>query len=188
MQRQGFTLIEVLVTCSLLLLLAGSVFLIWMACRPALTKTDSRLTLQNDVREALIRVSQCLRTANAPDETPVVIVPATNAAADRLEFYSCDVLAGPDRPLDPRDPERFRYRVAPRANGELWLEMFQEDGTGSPLADRRLAQNVQMTYANQDDVALKMVANATTRWQDVKGFWHDDLWQLDTVVSVPYSD
>jgi prepilin-type N-terminal cleavage/methylation domain-containing protein len=187
MLRRGFTLVEVLVTSAVLVVLGGILLAVWLACRPIFDKTEGKLNAQHRVREPLLRVMKALRTAMGPPGESALLQPPANSSGAMLEFYSCDVLAGRDRPLDPRDPQRFVYRVLRRTHKTLWLEMWDVN-RASLLEERQLGGDVEMRFSNLNSSRVRIEASASVPVRDTRGYVQAESVQMDTVVSVPFPE
>lgn len=184
MVRRGFTLVEVLVTSSVLVVLGAILLGVWIACRPVFDKTEGKLSAQHTVREPLLRVSKALRTAMGPPGANALLQPAVGTTGAMLEFYSCDVLAGPDRELDPRHPQRFLYRVLRRADKTLWLEMWDENAA-SLEEERQLGGDVEFAFTNLNNSRVRLDAKASVPVRDTRGYTKTETVEMSTVVAVP---
>ena len=159
MRSRGFTLIEVLVSCSILGVLSSALLYIWLACRPVMEKTEGKIDVQARVREPLRRVSRLLDTAISPGSGGPIKTPAEGAPASAvLEFYSCDTLAGPETTVDPRNPVFYLYRIQ-QVSGELRLEKL--DASGTTVTDTaNLGKGVEMRFKLLSGGAVGVEATA----------------------------
>lgn len=144
---------------------------------------EARVSNQHTLREPLLRLGAALQTAMASAEDPALIVPVAGSSGAELEFYSCDILAGPAVPLEPREPIRYRYRLQ-RQGADCWLARFDEGGL-TQQGRRRLSQGVELRFTNLGDRALEVEASSLSQWRDARQQSHEAHLKLKALLPIP---
>jgi hypothetical protein len=89
MNRNGLTLVEVMIVSLLLVLVGGASVIMMSSSHTAWTTTDLRLELMTNSQRALDRLSEDLRQASAnPIAAFSLTAPGANCAANTLQFIS----------------------------------------------------------------------------------------------------
>ncbi len=89
MNRNGLTLVEIMIVSLLMVIVGGAIMLMMSSSQAAWMTTDVRLELMTNSQRALDRISEDLRQASAnPIAAFSLITTGANCAANTLQFIS----------------------------------------------------------------------------------------------------
>lgn len=127
---RGLTLSEVLIACSLLVLLSAIFASIFSQARGSSEGGAEKIALRAVHREAQTRLSRLLRSAIAPTEIdPAVVEPVYLESSSTLRFHAPSDLIDGTQIFDSRTPEYPEFTLRRDShNGGLALQ--RSDGTG----------------------------------------------------------
>ena len=156
--RRGVTLAEVMVVCSISVMLAVVLLECLLASRKVTEHGAARAKIQQDCRHLVNRISALVLSAVSPDSVQDAVVrPRTDSGASaELWFYAADDLFG-NTSFDPRNPTHHFYRVY-RDGHSVMLRALQDDGTPLlSIAPRQLALKVDLLEFERPEPALLTV-------------------------------
>lgn len=181
MRTRALTLLEILVSLSLIGVVGALVLQIFLAVNRVSHYGGARIEVQNATRLAMRRLVPLIESAIPPaSNQPAITRPADGQTGQVLEFTSSIDHLGNSDP-DPRNPVYLRFRIR-HAGPELWLEQL---GGGAP--PRRLLgrlQQVEFTNLGGESVRIALRAEGQTR--TLSGVTETVSSELTTQVYLPY--
>lgn len=125
-RQEGFSLVEVLIATSLMLVVMSAVFGVWLGLTRTYAFTEDDISAQQQARMAMAEMVEYIRTARLPETVPSL---ALDTVITEAEPFSITVWTDTDRD-GTHALQLVRFRVspdplAPQAAGtsfELWRE------------------------------------------------------------------
>jgi prepilin-type N-terminal cleavage/methylation domain-containing protein len=167
-REHGFTMVELLVTCLLLVIVLGAIYGIWFGLQRTYGFADEDMTAQTEARKALNEMVEFIRTAREPE---AAVAEALDLVIVRAEPNLLIVWADVDRDAN-HDLELVRFRVDQTARS-----LFRDDsqtgditfatGTTSRLVGTWVSNGSNpadwlFSYVGVNGAALTMTAGSET--------------------------
>lgn len=151
---------ELLVAMALLGLIGAIVVQVYVAVARTSKFGSAHLDVQESSRTLLRRLIPLVETAMPETSSgDALLEPAEDASGDHLLFLSSTDLLG-DAPVDPRDPEYRRFRIARRADDRVFLEQVDPVGPPEQLLGR--VRELEFTNLGGESVRIRVSSETTT--------------------------
>ncbi|GMU54684.1 MAG: hypothetical protein AMXMBFR33_38300 [Candidatus Xenobia bacterium] len=181
MSRRALTLLEILVSLSLLGVVGVLVLQIFLAVNRVSQYGGARIEVQNATRLAMRRLVPLIESAIPPASNQSAVTrPADGQTGRVLEFTSSIDHLGNAAP-DPRNPVYLRFRIR-HAGPELWLEQL---GGGAP-PPRLLGRLQQVEFTNLGGESVRIALRAEAQTRTLAGVTETVSSELTTQVYLPY--
>lgn len=178
---RGFTIPEILVGMTLLVLVGAIVLQVYLAVLRVGAFGGARVEVQNATRLALRRMVPLIESAIPRSATASAILsPPAGQTGPQLAFVSTQDLLG-NGSADPRDPTFFEFRIR-RTGSEVWLEQTNL----VPPPPRLLGKLKSLSFTNVDDRSVQIQVSSETRARTLAGEEKLVTSELTTLVYLPY--
>lgn len=187
-RRGGLTLIELIVCMGMLTVMVCLLAAIWNSAYAVFRRGTSRMSVTQQAREVVRRVTPLIMCAKAPNEiSEAVITPVIGANASNVDFTTADNILAPEGPVNARNPVHYRFEIYRAPDRTVRVRELNLTSGAPAGPERILAYNIEEIHFER--LAANLVHFRAITADDIRNASNQEETlkvERSAVIAIPY--